>query len=56
MTMLASYTPSLTDLYLLFGNPAKAVTVLGAALAAILLFWGVVWFFVTYILPYIRKS
>mgnify|MGYP003405572046 FL=1 len=54
--MFASYTPSLTDLYLLMGDPAKAVTVLGAALAAILLFWGAVYVFVKYILPYIRNS
>ena len=53
--MFASYTPTLQDLYLLMGNPQKAVTVLGGALAAILLFWGAVYVFVTYILPWLRK-
>lgn len=47
--MIASFTPTLTDLYLLYGNPAKAAVVLGAILAAILLFYGVIWFYITFI-------
>lgn len=54
--ILGSFTPSLTDLYLLYANPKAAAAVLGAILAAILLFYGVIWFFITYILPWIRKS
>lgn len=47
--VLGSFTPSLTDLYLLYANPKAASAVLGAILAAILLFYGVIWFYVTYI-------
>lgn len=47
--LIASYTPTLTDLYLLYANPKAAAAVLGAILAAILLFYGVIWFYVTYI-------
>jgi len=47
--LIASYTPTLQDLYLLYANPKAAAAVLGAILAAILLFYGVIWFYVTYI-------
>ena len=43
------------DCFLLYSDPQRAVNVLGAILAAILLFWGAVWFFITYILPWLRK-
>jgi len=54
--VLGSFTPSLTDLYLLYADPARAAAALGWWLAGILLVYGVIWFFITYILPWIRKS
>lgn len=54
-TMLASFTPkTLMDCFLLYADPQRAVSVLGAVLAAILLFWGAVYFFLRYILPWIN--
>lgn len=37
---IASYTPSLMDLFLLYGDPRKATLVLGIILAAALLLYG----------------
>lgn len=53
--MLASFTPkTLMDCFLLYADPQRAVSVLGAILAAILLFWGALYFFLRYILPWIN--
>lgn len=53
--MLASWSPTtLMDCFLLYADPQRAVNILGAILAAILLFWGAVWFFITYVLPWLR--
>lgn len=47
---LASFTPSsFMDYCLLYADPMKATAVLGIILAAILLFWGAVWFFFVYL-------
>ena len=53
--MLASFTPkTLMDCFLLYADPQRAVNVLGAILAAILLFWGAVYFFFKYVLPWLQ--
>lgn len=41
------------DCFLLYADPQRAVSVLGAILAAILAFWGAVYFFFKYVLPYL---
>jgi len=45
---IASFTPSLMDLFLLYADPLKASMVLGAILAAILLFYGAIWVWLKY--------
>jgi len=53
--MIASWSPTtLMDCFLLYADPQRAVNVLGAILAAILLFWGAVYFFFKYVLPWLR--
>jgi len=52
--VLASYIPSLMDLFLFYADPRKAAIALGFILAAVLLFWGAVWFFFNYVLPWLR--
>jgi len=47
-TLLASFTPSLMDLFLLYNDPLKASAVLGAILAAILLFYGAIYVYLKY--------
>jgi len=42
------------DCFLLYADPQRAVSVLGAILAAILAFWGAVYFFFKYVLPWLR--
>lgn len=52
--MLASWYPTtLMDCFLLYADPQRAVSVLGAILAAILAFWGAVYFFFKYVLPWL---
>lgn len=54
LVMFASWTPTtLMDCFLLYADPQRAVSVLGAILAAILAFWGAVYFFFKYVLPYL---
>ena len=47
-TTLASFTPSLMDLFLLYADPIKANAVLGAILAAVLLFYGAIYVYLKY--------
>ena len=47
-TLLASFTPSLMDLFLLYTDPIKANAVLGAVLAAILLFYLAIYVYLKY--------
>lgn len=49
MITLASFTPSLQDLFLLYSKGLQAsALVLGAILAAILLLYGAIWVWITY--------
>ncbi len=46
---LASFTPTLMDLYLLYSKGFQAsALVLGAILATILLIYGAIWVWITY--------
>ena len=55
MIIIASFSPkTLMDCFLLYADPVRAVSVLGAVLAAILLFWGALYFFMRYVLPWLR--
>ena len=54
-TMLASFTPkTLMDCFLLYADPQRAVNVIGSIRAAIMLFWGAVYFFFKYVLPWLQ--
>lgn len=55
MIIIASFSPkTLMDCFLLYHDPQRAFAILGAIFAAILLFWGALYFFLRYVLPWLR--